>query len=196
MEAVAEKLEQWPYKLLDQQVHARLAANLEETAQVAGVPMDMLDRSMKESGCSKDEIEWVCNFPALRLTAKKGGVILCGVFKPSPEKRLMAMAAAFIRNYVDARVVTLFELLPVDGEAPEINPTVLLIPDFCRQNLSKPGHTLTHWQSRFVHSFLLERFTQRRVTVLHVDNLPLVEKEYGESFLAFLVENWTVQQSS
>ena len=176
----------WPYKLLDQERHARLVDNLSEICEIAGVPADMIDKSMADSGCIPHEIDWVKGFHQRTPEDNKGGLLLVGNWTPDPSTRLMAMAAAFVRNFIDARVVHLFSMK--EGQDwPD--PTVLIIPDFCRSS-AKMGFAMTQWRARELQSMLMDRFTKRRVTVLHVESVKQIEVEHGKSFHDFIAQNW------
>ncbi len=178
----------WPYKLLREDVHSRLVADARGVARTANVPLEMLDRSMAECGSSNVEIEWVQSYRAGLLGGKPGGLILAGSFEPAPVIRLQSIAAAFLRNYIDARVASLFDLLP-DGD--DLDPTVLLIHDFYRVSQTG-GAALTNWQLQYVNGVLVNRFAARRSTVLHVDSLDELRKAYGKSMHDFLKDNWKI----
>lgn len=188
----------WPFTLLDPDHHRRLVDNLDDVCGIANVPKDMLDRSMKECGCSEAEVEWVrSGYPALSKSKRKGGLILHGrKFKPDPANRMMAMGAAFLRNYIDARVETLHSLLPKsESDERDMNPTVLLVPDFhCKS--STGGMALANWQVKYLYSLLVERFLQRRATVLYVESVKDLVADYGLTFHDFLIGNWEVIESN
>jgi hypothetical protein len=181
----------WPYKLLQQERHGRFVLNLDTYAQTAGVPADYIDMSMAELGCSKAEIEWAKNYPSLHQSKNRGGLILVGHFQPSPEIRLMAMGAAFLRNFLDARVVSLDTLVKLIGDDDEFNPRILILPTFYRKSVTG-GAGLTNWQLQQIYGFLVERFSTRRATIMHVDDELSLKDDYGASFHSFLWGNWSI----
>lgn len=193
MSAVAIAAGGWPYKVLKRERHERLVDDLPRIATQAGIPVAALDRGMAESGCSSIEVEWVVHYHAHLAGDEPGGLILAGKFKPAPVIRMHAMAAAFLRNYLDARVVSLATL--TGDEDADIDPRVLLVPDFF-QDSTTGGAALPHYKFARLHGLLLERFSMRRGTVMHVDSMSGVRAAYGQSFHDFLLHNWQVIEST
>lgn len=193
--AMSAEASGWPYKLLNPQRHARFVLNLDNYAEIAGVPVDYIDKTMKELGCTEKEIDWVRHFPTLHQSEFKGGLMLVGTnFDPTPENRLMAMAAGFLRNFIDARVVSLDSLVRLMGNGEAFNPTVLIIPNFHRVS-NTGGAGIPNWQFQQVYSLLMERFSTRRATVLHIDDEKRLVLDYGKSLSSFLYSNWSLIES-
>lgn len=189
---MVETGQDWPYKLLDRERHGRLVDNLSDICEMAGVPLDMIDRSMLDCGSSELEVEWVRGFNQRSSEDNQGGLLLTGAWTPDPSTRFMAMAAAFIRNFIDARVLHLFSMSEND-DWPD--PTVLIVPDFCR-SAGKGGHTMPHWRVRQLQSMIMDRFTKRRATILHVESTKQLEMEHGKAFHDFLDQNWDVLKNN
>lgn len=186
-----DKKKKWPFKLLDEENHWRLVDMLDDICSASGVPLDMIDKSMADSGCSGAEIAWVKDFHKRPAEGNKGGLLFLGAWKnvkAEPSTRLQAMAAAFIRNFIDARVLHIFHMRDED-EYPD--PTVLLLPDFC---LSTGGLGKSHavWRMKQLQSMIRDRFTRRRATVLFVEKDTQLIAEHGEIFRDFLMQNWDV----
>ena len=183
----------WPYKLMQQAEHSRLVDNLPWVTQIAGVPIDMMDSSMAELGCSEEEIQWVRHFRSLHKTKNKGGLLLVGRnFYPAPEVRLMAMGAAFLRHYIDARVVTIDRLTKILGDEENgYNPTVLIITNFHRIS-NTGGAGIPNWQLQQIYALLVERFSNRRTTIMHVDDEQKLILDYGKSLHDFIYGNWSI----
>ena len=183
----------WPYKLMQQQEHSRLVDNLYWVTQVAGVPIDYMDSSMAELGCSDEEVQWVRNFRSHAHTKNRGGLILAGRnFIPAPEVRLMAMGAAFLRHYIDARVVTIDRLTKILGDEENgYNPTVLIITNFHRVS-NTGGAGIPNWQLQQIYGLLVERFSTRRTTIMHVDDEQKLIIDYGKSLHDFIYGNWSI----
>ena len=77
--------------------------------------------------CGPVEVDWVKRFWH-HLRAGVPGLVLEGVTRP--DTRCQSIAAALVRNYVDARMVPLNSLIDstMNGNHPP-SPTVLLIPE-------------------------------------------------------------------
>jgi len=182
---------EWPYKLLHPDEHSRLVDNLSEVLRVAGVRPDFIDLPLSDF-CGKAEVHWVRNYRQKTSAERKGGFMIVGVgVTPDPSTRMQAMASAFIRNYIDARVINWTELIPTDmgaGDCPD--PTVLLIPDFYR--ITGQGSPMSNWQVQLLQGILMTRFAAGRATVLHLDSVEGKDlfKVFGESLVTFLVSNW------
>ena len=103
----------------------------------------------------------------------------------SPEIQCSALAAALIRNYIDAKVTTLQSILKEDA----VDANVLFIPNLYR---SSEGKVLAEWQCSILYDFLSSRFMSGKKTVIHVDNIDAMAKAYGKSFARHIKEVYTV----
>lgn len=182
----------WPYKLLSQQRHARLVEGLDDIARAAGVRADFMDKTMKELGCNEIEVQWVkAKYPQLAESTRKGGLLLVGEnWTPAPPVRLMAMGAAFLRNYIDVKVVAVSTLVSLlDGDEEAVNPTVLIVPNFFTVS-NTGGHSLPQWQIQKLQGYLMERFAHERASVLYIESEDKMVAAYGKSFHDFLWGNF------
>lgn len=179
-----------PIKItLDPEKYARLLANAEAICQQAGIPRWRLETSA--TGILSDqEIEWLKNY---RVHAKQGrGYVLVGTHEGySPETRFSALTAAFLRNYIDARVSTInMVLAALEGTAdPDIlECTVLCLPNFSvKQN---GGKQMPAWKLQSIHDYLLLRHSQSKPTVLYVEDWTMMQTEFGVSIARHLHENF------
>lgn len=154
--------------VLDHTVHARLIADIDDVCRTASVPRTYIESSMAEF-CGADEIDWVRRYPEHRR-AGNPGLLLHGGSKS--QARCFAIAAALIRNFVDARVVSLNTLLI---EQPD--PTVLVCPNlYHRQHDGKP---LAAHEIRTLYDLLLSRMAAGRQTVVFVESMGELVEKYG-----------------
>jgi hypothetical protein len=113
------------------------------------------------------------------------GLVLDG--KSNPDTRCMAICGAFVRNFIDARVFSLTDLVDCvqdkDKDVPE--PTVMLIP-----NLFVPS--LPVWKSSLVYDVLLRRLTLNLPTVVAVESMAKLRNTYGETFFQHLTSHYKV----
>lgn len=165
--------------VLNAKEHARLIADQDHVCLVAGVQKRFLQTSMTEF-CSEHEVEWVRNF---HQHQEEGilGLMLEGVLKP--DTRCQAIAAALVRNYIDARVVPVNTLLDMVSNGSVISPTVLLIPNLFVQATTK---TLPAWRVQTLYDLLLNRSTQGKPSVVYVENVIGLAAAYGNPFRDFL----------
>jgi hypothetical protein len=168
--------------VLDPLVHHRLIENIDEVASTAGVPKFMLHQSAVKY-CPSQTLDWVRNFRKYRLNGQVGLAIV-GPQEVAIETQMMAMAAAFVRNFIDARVIPVADMLG-DHDVP--NPSVLLVPNFY---VSTDGKPFASWQLQQLHSLLLKRFVEQRGTVLYVSSMEKMEAHYGEGIAAHVKQNY------
>lgn len=107
-------------------------------------------------------MDWLINFH----DNGRPGLVLTG---PDAVRRCMAIAAALVRNFIDARVRTVDQMLDDPVEA-----TVLLCPNFHLIG----SKTMPGWRIQKLYDLLLERYTRDLPTVVWVDSL-LGVKDYG-----------------
>jgi hypothetical protein len=171
--------------LLDPVVHARLLADIEGVCAMANIPRHMLHSSASEY-CGPSELEWLTNYPVNKASGK--GLLMTGKFtNPSPETRMMAMAGAFLRNFVDARLIPLNSLLEMVEDKVDCDATVLLVPNLY---LRQGGKTLPSWKMQQMYDHLLGRLTAGKLTVLYVEDMQAMAAEYGPAFLGHLTDHY------
>lgn len=169
--------------MLSPETHARIIADLDHICHTANIPKLMMYKSAKDF-CSGKELEWLTRFPVHQRNNQ--GLVLTGKHNPPPDLKMMSMAAALLRNYVDARVVTVQSIISsiIDNEEPA-DPTVLLIP-----NLYVRGQKAPEWKMSLVYDHLLSRFTAGKLTVVYVEDLKSMGQEYGQLFVQHLESNY------
>lgn len=155
--------------VLDSVRHARLLADFDHICAIANVKPQFVHSSMKHQ-CDADEIDWVVNFRMYRSTL--AGLVI--VEKTDSQDRCYAICGALVRNFIDARVITLNNLLDAvtDKSVPE--PTVMVIP-----NLYVPS--LPAWKSSLLYDVLLSRFTANLPTVVAVESMSKLQSLYGKA---------------
>lgn len=175
--------------MLTAEHHDRLIKNLDAICHTANVPKSFLNKSAKEF-CIGGELDWLTHFP---INQREGrGLVLLGKHTPPPDIKMMAMAAALLRNYIDARVVTVQTLLEAYESHNEVpDPTVLLIPNlYVRQG----GKGLPSWKMQMIYDLLLSRFTAGKVTVVYVEDMKALAAEYGSLIVQHLEASYTISE--
>lgn len=163
-------------EVLDKDRHARLLMDADALCEVANVPRAMLDKSATEF-CAQKEINWIKNYHQRVVGGRS--LLLTGGHNMGPEVKMMAIAAALMRNFIDARVVPLNTLLQaVDtGKAPD--PTVLLIPNlFVRGG----GKTVPAWKMQQAYDLLLQRMVAGKLSVVYVEDMEALKTNFGSVF--------------
>lgn len=165
--------------VLTQEHHARLIADLPNICSIAGVQPKYMHQSMMDY-CTKAEVDWVRHFHQNR-EAGNSGMLLEGVERP--DVRCQAIAAALVRNFIDAQVIPLNTLLELHRTGNTPMPTVLLIPNLFVQSY---GKTLPAHQVQAVYDMLLTRSVNSKMSVVYVENLKALGAAYGTPFMDFL----------
>jgi hypothetical protein len=160
--------------VLDPVAHDRLIKDIAHVSAVANIPQAFIQQSIV-GVCDPTEIQWVKKFRMYRET--RAGLVLQS--KTEAEVHCMAICGALVRNFIDARVVSLSTLLEgaKTGNAPD--PTVLIIPNFFQESL---GKNLPAWRVAELYDLLLSRYTAGRPTVVAIDNMDAMGAAYGSSF--------------
>jgi hypothetical protein len=169
---------QAPKRVIDEVTHARILQDMQRVCEVANVPPTFVYNSMK-SYCKDDEIEWVRRFNHHRK-AGLGGLVFEGVAKS--EIRCMAITGTLVRNFIDARMVSLNAVVsdPIGAMAP----SVLVVPNLSIK--SSAGKQLTAWQVQTVYDVLLTRLTANKPSVLYVQDMEELKLAYGDVFAEHL----------
>ncbi len=174
-----------PYatKVLDPVYHERLVSDLDHVAEVAGIPRAFI-WTPTDAYCTEEEIEWVKTFPKHEATATYG---LCytGQSDIPIRTRMGSIAAMFLRNYKDARVRGVQDLISKDVEVPDC--TVLLIPDFIEASVKNPD-----WINAKMGSIILSRFKSGKSTIIAVSSMSQLELRCGSSIEAHIKTHFKV----
>lgn len=165
--------------VLDAIEHGRILADFDNVCATAGVQGRFLKESMTEY-CSAVEVDWVKKFRQYRAEGCPG-LLLEGVARP--DTRCQAIAAALVRNFLDARVIPLNTLMDLMGDGGPPSPSVLVIPNLYTVASAK---NMPAWRVGAVYDLLLNRATQSKPSVVYVENLKSLIGVYGAPFHDFL----------
>jgi hypothetical protein len=172
--------------ILDKDLHSRLLADLNHVCELANVPATFVHQSMK--GVAEEaDIKWVKGFNVARNSGKAGLIIM----GHNPEVRMMAIAGALLRNFIDARILPLNTLLTLaeKGGAPE--PSVLLVPNLF---LRSAGKAIPAWKIQIIYDLLLHRLTSNKPSVLYVESMNALADAYGQVFADHLMAHYQISE--
>ena len=166
--------------MLDQQFHARIIADCERVCAVAGIQKRYLLESM-QGYCGPAEVDWVRNFKRYEAAAIPGLLITDAT---RPHIICQAIAGALVRNYIDARVMSVNSVLDAykDGENM-VAPHVLLIPNMYIQ---ATGRAMPSWRVQVLYDLLLERTVHGKPNVLCAETSQGLITAYGQPFADYL----------
>lgn len=166
-------------KLIDEKAHATLLADLSHWSRQAGIPERFVFSSMRDY-CGATEVDYVLNIMS-NPDAEPIGMVYHGKIKgASINDRMMAIAGVCLRNYINAKVMTLQDVIEALKQGDMPSPTVLLIPNFFLS--SDSGGRIAEWQVSGLLGLLYKRQQEGKQTVLYVSNRKELEAEYGTPF--------------
>lgn len=171
--------------VLNQEYHTKLISNIREYAKTANIPVQYI-WSILGDHCLQEDFTWV---KQIRHVPESGMVYIGQPKDKLPiEDIMMAITGTLVRNYVDARMMTLQSILNhIEGNSMPM-PTVLLIPNFFLPQNN--GGKIATWEVSSLLSLLLERTAADKKTILYVSNPLELEKEYGTAFKAHLTSHY------
>jgi hypothetical protein len=159
--------------------HEAIVANLEAFAKTAGIHPQEVCTSVV-GRISGPELEYVRQFNFHRAEGHVSGLCLTGEAMLAAEEHMVAITGCLLRNYIDARLMTIGTLLDLLAAGNDPDCGCLLLTNFF---LSKAeGGGVTPWQVPILLDLLLARKLTRQQTVLYVSDLPRLDKEYGFAF--------------
>lgn len=175
--------------LLSRDYHDRLIADLENIVKRAGVPVSAVWSRLSQLCDADCDYEWV---RAMRFS-EDGGMAYIGKPKgASVEDRMRGIVGACLRNYTNARMMTVQDVLArlKSGDMPD--PTLLLIPNFCMDKAD--GGDIPTWQVSELLGLLIERASMGKKTVLYAPSWTALEKQYGTSFCEHIKAYYAVYE--
>lgn len=172
--------------VLNREAHGRLVEQLDEFCEQARVPRKYVLQRMAAFNCEDDEITWTRHFRE-HVAHGKTGLIYLGSWSRVLE-RMHAMAGALIRNFIDARVWTVQEVVEAahEGEPPLF--TALLIPNFVA---TVQGKGLAPWHVAELHRTLIARHSAEKQTVISVASEKELRAVYGDAVAQHVFDYYT-----
>lgn len=172
--------------LLDKTYHERLIADLPRLASKAGIPPAFVWSRLSDY-CSAKDLAWVRN---LRDHYDQGLIYSGTNFSIPVEDKMMAIAGACLRNYINAKVVTVQSVIMRLKNDDMPSPTVILVPNFCmaKEDVS----SVAPWEAASLLGWLYSRLAQNQKTVLYVGNMKTLEAVYGEAMARHLKAHYTI----
>lgn len=151
---------------LDPQVHGLLVEKIDSVARKAGIPKRYILESIRGVGTEAD-VAWVEQQRTLRKEDQVSWYIE-GDSDPAIEVRMMALAGALLRNFLDARVKPATVLCSDD---PDTDFTALLVPNFWVAGASMYSVA----QATQVYNELMRRSAANRFTILYISDMQSFE---------------------
>lgn len=173
-------------KLLDKDYHERLIQDLSQVVATAGVPASAVWMRLS-AYCTKEEMSWVKN---LRSESDRGLLFIGTKFPIDVSNKMTAITGVCLRNYTDARVMSVQEVVKRIKEDSMPSPTVLLIPNFCLDKAN--GGDVPSWEVSSLMGLLIDRMGKGLKTILYATSMAIVQKQYGDSFKVLLESKFSI----
>jgi hypothetical protein len=165
--------------VLDATIHAPLIRDAARIVREANIPMAMLSQSMV-GRCSPIEVEYIKKLRQHPATPCYGLVLHGTRHEPSVLDRFSMMAAACLRNYISAKVMTVQDVIDALDSGTMPKPTALFIPNFCIG--SRNGGRIAEWETPLLLSLLYNRQSETLQTIVYVEDMSLLESQYGTAY--------------
>lgn len=173
-------------KLLDKDYHERLIQDLDQVVSTAGVPASAVWMRLS-TVCNEGERLWVKN---LRSDTDCGLLFVGSKSSMDVATKMTAITGVCLRNYTDARVMPVQEVVKRIKDHSIPSPTVLLIPNFCMDKAN--GGDVPSWEISSLMGLLLDRMGKGLKTLLYATSMGVIQKQYGDSFKALLESKFSV----
>jgi len=156
--------------------HRKLVENIEKVCGQARIPALYVHTCPLDKYCDEADIGWVKGYHGWADKGVAGMAYTNQVNRV--EDRMMAIAGALIRNYIDAKVMTVQEIIQAvkDDDTPMCS--TLLVPNFYLPRDS--GGKLPEWQVSMLSGAMLSRFSRGVQTVIYVDDMTKLARDYGQ----------------
>lgn len=169
--------------LIDEVQHIQLLSDIAGYTRTAGIPEHFVWTSAT-AYCGDDEIGYIGTIKK-SLNDRDGqniGLVYVGdVDGAAINERMMSIAGVCLRNYINAKVMTVQAVLDaLRAQTMPTNVSVLLIPNFFSSRAD--GGRIAEWEVANLLGLLYQRQQDGKHTVLHVSNMKELGKEYGPSF--------------
>lgn len=172
--------------ILDREYHGRLLADLDRLSKKAGIPAQYVWSRLADY-CSEDEIQWVRK---ARSEEDHGLIITTSPDAAPVECKMMAMTGAFLRNYINARMLTVQEVVAMMKGASQQPLSVALVPNFCMAKSDTVS--VAPWESASLLSWLYSRLVDGQKTVLYIASMKHLEVVYGEAMTKHLKTHYRI----
>jgi len=173
-------------KLLDKDYHERLIQDLPQVIATAGVPASAVWMRLS-SYTTEAERLWVRN---MRSDTDRGLLFVGSKFPIEVADKMTAITGVCLRNYTDARVMSVQEVVKRIKDASMPAPTVLLIPNFCLDKAN--GGDVPSWEISILMGMLIDRMGKGLKTVMYTTSMAVVQKQYGDSFKTLLESKFAI----
>lgn len=159
--------------ILNYQKHWRMVSNIEMYAEQSGIPEYFIYHT-SEGILLPQDVKYLEEFSSQFIKGISGAVF---EGKENFIDRMYSMVGVLIRNFVDARFITLQDLIKEIKSGNSPKSKLICIPNFALDK-SEGGNVAT-WEMSNVLSWMLNSHSQGRQVVIYVETLDYINQQYG-----------------
>lgn len=175
----------YAHKVLSPSVHRRLVESLDEVSHRSGVPKRFIYQPIDAFDIIDSDKHWVVNAKVYKQD-NEAGYLVQG---DNVEERCMAIAGAFLRNFIQAEVLPMGAVTDMLSNREYPMSTVVVIPNF--HNGVVGESPIPAWRSEQIIDWLQKRsWGEDTITVLGVKNPTAAYGAYGSAMKALLQKNF------
>lgn len=169
----------WAAGTLDKSVHAPLIANRVGHARRAGLGEAYMHCIWQQlpPEILPHEKEWMHNI--VRKIAQPQHLALAGDYSRVCD-RMRVYTGALVRNFIDARIMSVAELLQYGMSGEELKATVLFIPDFATSDAEKASDAV----KRAITGVIRPRLINGQVMCIYAHDKEAISRAYGKEMAA------------
>jgi len=159
--------------ILKYQKHWRMVQNIGMYAEQAGIP-EYFIYNTSEGVLLETDVAYLEEFSS-QFSKGISGAVIEG--KENFLDRMYSMVGVLIRNFIDARFITLQDLIKEIKAGNPPKSKLICIPNFALDK-SEGGNVAT-WEMSNVLSWMLNSHSQGRQVVVYVETLDYINQQYG-----------------
>jgi hypothetical protein len=176
-------------RVIDPIRHARLLAGIDEFCETAGIPPSFIHKNVRE-GLTDHEVAWLRDYPTHQKDGE--GLLMTETHDPDPVFKMQLMTAAFLRNFIDARMIPVNTVLEYLDDKMMPDCAVVLIPNLYQVT---HGKAFQSYKIQALYDLFLFRQARGLLSVVYVESMAELRKDYGPLFASHL-ENFVLDKGS
>ncbi len=159
--------------ILNYKKHWRMVQNIGMYAEQSGIP-EYFIYNTSEGILYSDDVEYLEGLGGQQAKGISGAVF---EGKNNFIDRMYCMVGVLTRNFIDARFITLQDLIKEIKAGNSPKSKLICIPNFALDK-SEGGNVAT-WEMSNVLSWMLNSHSQGRQVVIYVESLDYINQQYG-----------------
>lgn len=173
--------------VLQYENHNRFVMNIGFYADMAGVPVHFLYHPAGDI-LEDTDLSYLKKWRGLDEAQVSGGIFY-GLDSDIMD-RMYAMIGVLLRNNIDAKFITVQELLSEMKDGRDVDNTLVCIPNFCLPK--DTGGNIASWESATILGWVLGRHGNGKQTLLYAESYDLIQAQYGSTLKNHIDNNFKI----